>query len=237
MHSIHIEYFFQFLVCLITWKACRKRSVNIIINFHIIISVNCRIQKNKEDCNPDKMMLCNKIRYLIKARKQRLVFCFFDCLITEKDHGRKQRHTTDHTDHHTLCHNNSHISSKCKCHKTESNKTCYRSHRASHNRLKCIGNGMCHRPVLISRKTLFIILIAVQKEDRIVHRHTELKHCRKRLRNIRNLSEKHIRSHVVDNGNPDAQKEKYGNNKGVHCKKKHQQRKRSCNYNIHRHLF
>ena len=56
---------------------------------------------------------------------------------------------------------------------------------------------MPHGSVLVSGKTKFILLIAVQKENGIIHGNSKLQHCRQSLGDVRYLPQKYVGSHVV----------------------------------------
>ena len=127
------------------------------------------------------------------------MLCFFNRLIENKNHSRKNSYTADNTDYNSFCTDNTKIAAKCECHKTKCGKTSNCCNRASHDRLKGIGDCMTHRTLPIIWETFFIFLIAAKKENGIIHCNTELKNSYKCLCNIGNLSKECIRSHVVEN--------------------------------------
>ena len=171
MNSTHIEVFFQFFIGYITVQCSWKRLVNIVINLSMIVSVNSRIQHYQENKKPYFVMLCDKTRSFIQAFDQWFVFCFLNHSVKYKDHCRQCGNTADNADDNTFCHNDTHITSKCKCHNTQSKESGNRSNRASGYRFKCICNRMCHRTVF-AIVFFLIIFKGVQKENGIVHCYT-----------------------------------------------------------------
>ena len=96
---------------------------------------------------------------------------------------------------------------------------------------------MTHSPVPVIRETLLILLIAVQKEDRIVHGNAQLQDCHQRLCNIGNLSQKDIASHIIKNGDSDTKQEDEGNHKRGSGDLQNDQCQDCCNGYIDRQLL
>ena len=61
MHVSHFKILFQFFIRHITVKRSRKRLSDIIIDLRMVVSVNCREQKDKEQNDPDSIMFRNKL--------------------------------------------------------------------------------------------------------------------------------------------------------------------------------
>ena len=176
MYGTHIEIFFQFIIGNITCQCRRKRFINIVIDLCMVVSVNCRIQKYEENNQPYFIMFCNKSGCFIKARDQSFVFGLFDCSVKYKDHCRKNGNTTDNTDDNTLRHNDTHVTSKCKCHNTKCKETGNCCNGTSCYGFKSISDRMCHRTFFFI-VFLLISFKGVQKENGIIHCYTKLKHC------------------------------------------------------------
>ena len=62
------------------------------------------------------------------------MFCFFDGLVKDHDHGRQDGYTSDHSEYHALCHDDPQIKPQGKAHKAQGNEACYRRDRASDHR-------------------------------------------------------------------------------------------------------
>ena len=114
---------------------------------------------------PPMYNLCRK---LVEFRRNVLVMCFLDSPFKRQNQRRQDRDTTEHTKNNALCHNDTQIPAKRKCHETHSQETCNRCDRTSCNRCEGIGNRLCHGSILILRRILPLLLVTVPEEDGIV---------------------------------------------------------------------
>ena len=131
----------------------------------MIVSVNCREQKNQENEDPRLIMFCDKCGRPIHIVQQMPVLCLLDRFIKYQNQRRKDRNTTDHSNQNALRHNDSKISSECKCHDAKSDKSGNRCYRTSCYGFERIGDRMTHGPFFLSRETSLILFITIQKED------------------------------------------------------------------------
>ena len=210
MHCTHIKIFFQFLVGNITIQSSRKRFINVVINLCMIVTVNCRIQKNQEYDQPYFVVLCNKSGSFIHTWNQSFVFCLFNCSVKYKDHCRKDSNTTDNTNNYTFCHDDTHITSQRKGHNTQCKKSGNCCNRTSCYRFKGICDRMCHRTFFL----IIFLLISfkgVQKENGIVHCYTKLKYCSQGFCNIAYMAKEDITSQVINNCKTYTEQKQYRN--------------------------
>ena len=161
------------------------------------ISKERRYQQHDEDDSKNTRLLCDLCRKLVEFRRNVLVMRFLDSLFKRQNQRRQDRDTTEHTKNNALCHNDTQIPAKRKCHETHSQETCNRCDRTSCNRCEGIGNRLCHGSILILRRILPLLLVTVPEEDGIVHGYPQLKHRTQRLRNVGNLPQEKVGSQVV----------------------------------------
>ena len=183
----------------------------------MVISIESRVNQNQENDHPELMMLYQKRRRPIRVLDQWTVLRFLDRLIKYKDNGWKKGNAAEHAHDNTLRHDNTDVAAQRKGHTAQCQKACHRRDRASDDGFKGRCNRMPHRKVPVIRVMLFILLIAVQKENRVVHRDTQLKDCSQRLCNIRNLPEENITSKVVYNCKPDTHQEENRHEERFRC--------------------
>ena len=237
MDIAYCESFLQLIIGNVTIQSGWKRFCNIIVNLCMIVSINSRKQKHQENHSPKLVMLCNKCRRFIHSGKKQLMLCLLNGLVKKQNQCRKNGYTADNTNNNALCHNNTKVTSKSKGHNTKCNEAGYCGNRASSYRLKSICNGMPHGTVLFSRKTLLIFLIAVQKENGIIHGNTQLKYRGKCLCNIRGLAQNNITSQVVKDSKSNTEQEQKRNNKGSACQLQNDQTEYCCDHNVNRQLL
>ena len=177
MHRAHIKILFQFIICNITCQGCRKRFINIVVDLCMVVSIDCRVQKYEEYDQPYFVMFGDKTGSFVHVRKQSLVFCLLDCLVEYEDHCRKNSYTADNSDHNTLRHNDTHITSQGKGHNTQCKETGDRSNGTSRYGFEGICDRMCHRTFFL---IIFLLICfkRVQQENGIVHCNTKLKYRR-----------------------------------------------------------
>ena len=96
---------------------------------------------------------------------------------------------------------------------------------------------MTHGSVIVIREPLFVLLVAVQKEDRIVHGNAQLKDGYQSLRDVGNLSQKDVASHIIKDGNSDTEKEDEGNHNGGSGDLQNDKCQNSCDGYIDRQLL
>ena len=95
---------------------------------------------------------------------------------------------------------------------------------------------MAHGTLLIPFKPLLILLVIIQQENGVVQRYPKLQYCRQCLGQIRNIPQKAVRSHIVNNGNPNTQKKNQRNKKRLHRQPQDNQTQDNCNHHINRHF-
>ena len=81
-----------------------------------------------------------------------------------------------------------------------------------------------------------MILIAVPQEDAVIHRHAQLQHRRQRLRNVRNLAQKQVRTQVVHNRNADRSQKDERHQPRIHTETQRNRRQQHSHRNIDRRL-
>ena len=138
----------------------------------MIISIESRVNQNQENDHPELVMLYQKRRCPIRILDQRTVLCFLDRLIKYKNNGWKKGNAAEHAHDNTLRHDNTDVAAQRKGHTAQCQKACHRCDRTSDDRFKSRRNRMAHRKVPVIRVMLFVLLKAVQKENRIIHRDT-----------------------------------------------------------------
>ena len=210
--------FGQLIISDFTAESLWQRTSQIIIYIGMCISVDCRNQHNQKRNDKYHMMFCDKPCNSTKIRKNYFMSGLFDCLIADKNQGRKNRYTSDNTKDNTLCHNDTKVFSKGKAHKTQCDKSGNCCNGAADHGSNCIGNRMCHGTVFISVKPLLLLLITVPQENGIIHCNTELQYRRQCLGNIRNLPEKYVGTQIVNNCHADTDQKQERNNYGIHRK-------------------
>ena len=84
VHIAHLEVVYQFLVCHVCRKCIREWLCNIVVNFRMIISVNCREQQHCKQNEPQTVVFCNKRRWLINTFNQWSMFCLFNRSIEDQ---------------------------------------------------------------------------------------------------------------------------------------------------------
>ena len=163
----------------------------------MVVSIDCREQHYQENNQPYFIMFRNKFGCLIQTRDQFSVSRLLDRTVKSKNQCRKKSNTAEHTDYNTLCHNNTHITAKCECHKAQCNKSGNSCDRTSDYGFKCGIDRMGHGTFFVTFETFLVFLITVQKENRIVHGNTKLKNGCQCLCDVGNLTEKNITSQVI----------------------------------------
>ena len=203
----------------------------------MIIAINSRNKQDQESNDPYFVMFGDKYRNLIHALDQRFMLGFFNRFIKDKNHCRKDCYTTKHSNDNTFCHNNTKITTKCKCHNTKSYKSCYCGDRTSYNGFECIRNRMSHRTVLISRETALVLFVAIQQENGVIHRNPQLQYRRQRFCNVTDLAKENVTSQIIYNRCTYTNQEKNRYQEGFSGNFQHQKRKNCRNYNINRDFF
>ncbi len=156
--------------------------------------------------------------------------------VKAEDKRRQYRKTYDYADDNSFCHNKPQIHSQFESHKTESGKAGDCRDRAARDRLKRIGNRMCHSPIFVSLKTNLIGFITFQKENRIIHRHSQLQYRCQRLRYIGNLTKNNVAPQIIYNRHSNSEQEYKRGNKRIHRQKQNDKRKRRRYRHIDRHF-
>ena len=77
-------------------------------------------------------------------------------------------------------------------------------------------------------------LIAVPKEDRVVHRDTQLQHRCQRLCHIGDLAQEHVGSQVIDNGHADAGQKQKWHQERIHRQHEHHTAQRHRHHDVDR---
>ncbi len=182
------------------------------------------------------MKFPNKIRQFSHIREKGPVSELHDLFFKQKHHCRKHGHAAHDSNDYALDHDDSKIFSKREGHEDQCREACNGRKRTSYNRDKSLADCFCHGiiPVFITRPALFI---TVKEKDRVVRRNSQLQNRNKRLRNIGNISQEQIASHIISNCQTDAGQEEKRNRKGIRSQDQHQQREKACYHDISWNLF
>ena len=162
-------------------------------------------------------MLRDKVGSVGQIRDDGFVCRLVDPFVKDQDQGRQKRYAADHTDDHAFGHDHTDVHAEGKGHKTKGCETCNRRNGTSGNGLKGIGNCMSHGSLFVVVKPYLVIFIAVEQEDGIIHRHTQLKNRRQCLCYVRDFSEKDIASQVIQDRDADACQKQDRRQQGFHC--------------------
>ena len=134
MRGVHVKLLIQFFICHKTLQIFRQRSCQIIVNFCMFLSVNCRNQKYRKNQQKNRKPLCHETGNSSKIRQNCFMSCFFQRFVKNQDHRRKYGYTSNNTKYHAFCHNDSKIFTQGKTHETQCNKSGNRRDGTSHNR-------------------------------------------------------------------------------------------------------
>ena len=74
---------------------------------------------------------------------------------------------------------------------------------------------MTHGAFIFARESLLVLLVAADEEDGIIHRNGQLQDSRDCFCNVGDLTENHVRAHVVHDGEGDINQKKERNREGV----------------------
>ena len=96
---------------------------------------------------------------------------------------------------------------------------------------------MSHRTVLISRETALVLFVAIQQENGVIHRNTQLQYRRQRFCNITDLAKENVTSQIIYNRCTYTDQEKNRYQERFSGNFQHQERKNCRNYNINRNFF
>ena len=162
---------------------------------------------------------------------------FFNRFIKDKNHCRKDCYTAKHSNDNTFCHNNTKITTKCKCHNTKSYKSCYCGDRTSYNGFECIRNRMSHRTVLISRETALVLFVAIQQENGVIHRNTQLQHGGQCFGDVADLAQQDVGAEVVRDGEQQPQHEQQRGDGAFQREEQHQQAGTHGDQDVERHFL
>ena len=72
---------------------------------------------------------------------------------------------------------------------------------------------MSHRTVLISRETTLVLFVAIQQENGVIHRNTQLQYRRQRFCNVTDLTKENVTSQIIYNRCTYTDQEKIGTRK------------------------
>ena len=213
MDRTHIKIFGQLRIRHIRIQCGRKRTCNVVVNSGMVVSIKGRIQKYQEQHHPQLVMLYNEGGCAVRVFNQRSVLRLLDSLVKHQNNGRQERNAAEYSHDNTFRHDDSDVASKCERHTAKCKETCHCCDRASDNGLECRCNRMPHCQFPVIRVMLFILLKAVQKKDRVVHRNAKLQYRGQRFRDVRNLPKKNIAAKIVNNCKSDTKQEEDRNEK------------------------
>ena len=216
MCGVHVKIVFQLLICHDTGQILRQCACQIIIDIRMCVTIDRREQDQDKRCHKPFVMSGDPSGDPSQIRQDRAVFCLLYRFIKYKDHRRQNRDTSDHAEYNALCHDDSQIHAQRETHKTQRNESGNCRDGASHNGSDRACDRSCHRFFVVIRPCT-LILIAVPQENGVVHGDTELEYCRQGLRHIRDFSLDHVCSQIVNDRHSNTQKEKYRNDRRIHC--------------------
>ena len=85
---------------------------------------------------------------------------------------------------------------------------------------------MSHRTVLISRETTLVLFVAIQQENGVIHRNTQLQYRRQRFCNVTDLTKENVTSQIIYNRCTYTDQEKNRDQEGLDVYKR--QRYSTC---------
>ena len=236
MRRAHIELLGELSIRRDGRQIRRKCLIQLIVDIIVHVTPDRRDPCNDVDGQNSFVMLLYKIRKFFEFRQQRPMPCLFNQLLGGQDHGREDRYTADHAEQNTLRHDGTDIESQRKAHEAEGNKAGDRRDGRSDDGLQRLIDCLSHRRFVVIRIALYIFLETVPQKDRVIHRHAELQDRCQRLRDIRDLPEKHIRSEIVDDAHSDRQKKEERCKECVHRKTEDNDSQKNCQKNVNRFL-
>ena len=124
MYIAHIKGIFQLFIGNRTVQIIRQSGINIVIQFHLIVTVISRNERYQKEENPYQVVSADEIRQFSHVRKKGPVLKLHDLFFKKEYHRRKHSHTAQHPDNHAFDHNNAKVLPQSKGHKNQSRKTC-----------------------------------------------------------------------------------------------------------------
>ncbi len=165
-------------------------------------------------------MADNKAAYLIQAWNNALVRCLLDQFVENEDHSGQDGDTAQDADQNSLRHDNTDIFAQGEGHDAEGEEAGYGRDGASYDRAEGLADGHTHGFLAVFGILFLVFLIALQQEDRVVSRDSQLQDRRQRLCDIGDGAQEKVAAQVVEDRDADADQEKGGYNIGFRRKQK-----------------
>ena len=212
----HVKIVFQLCVRLDRRKTLRKCPRQIIVDVRVALPIGCREPDEAKHNQKNRIILLYPVRNPLEIRYDRLVPRLLERLVQHQDQGRKHSDNCHDTEQDTLRHDKPEVNAKTVCHEAHRQEPCNRRDGGSDDRRQGRLDGGCHCVLRIVRMAVSLFDIGMPEENGVIQRHTKLKDCSQCLRDIGNLSENPVGSHVVEDCHSDGYQEKQRCHEGIH---------------------
>ncbi len=232
VRGVHVEFFLHLCRALHAGHVFGQRGGQVIVLSHIGLGIDCRDEQQDEHRDDGLVVLCDKDRCFLDRTDQHRVFP----LVEEHDQRRKHQNRADDTQDYALGHDQADVLSQRQAHEAQGQEPGNRGDGRRGDGHERRLNGRRHGFLVCHARLRLFLLVPVEKEDGIVHRHRQLQDQRQGFGDVGNLPQENIGSHVVDDRERDTQQEHEGCHPGLQPQTQDHQTQRHGNGRVNRGL-